>query len=165
VKTQSVVLDTNGPRFDLGRILMGTDFSEGSAAALRWAADLAQQLEVPLLLSHVVTPVTVPARWQSYVAEADEERARNARTRLETLSRQFKGTIRSEAVVSIGRPADSIASTAEERRAGLIAVGLMGQQAAGGPCPGSIAYRVLCLAHVPVLVVPTHAGAQRRPPR
>lgn len=164
VKTQPVMLDTNGPRFELGRILMGTDFSEASAAALRWATDLARQLEVPLLLSHVVTPVTVPARWRSYVAEADEERARDARARLETLSRQFKGTIASEAVVSIGRPADSIASIAEERRAGLIVVGLMGQ-GAGAPCPGSIAYRVLCLAHVPVLVVPSHAAAQSTPPR
>jgi nucleotide-binding universal stress UspA family protein len=37
VKTQSVVLETDGPRFDLQRILMGTDFSEVSTEALRWA--------------------------------------------------------------------------------------------------------------------------------
>jgi len=163
VKTQSVVLETDGPRFDLQRILMGTDFSEVSTEALRWATDLAQQLRVPLLLSHVVTPVAVPARWRSYVAEVDEERTREARARLETLIRQLKETVASEAVVSLGRPADSIASIAEERQAGLIVVGLMGQRGAGSPCPGSIAYRVLCLAHVPVLVVPPHADARTAP--
>jgi len=163
VKTQSVVLETDGPRFDLQRILMGTDFSEVSTEALRWATDLAQQLRVPLLLSHVVTPVAVPARWRSYVAEVDEERTREARARLETLIKQLKETVASEAVVSLGRPADSIASIAEERQAGLIVVGLMGQRGAGSPCPGSIAYRVLCLAHVPVLVVPPHADARIAP--
>jgi len=163
VKTQSVVLETDGPRFDLQRILMGTDFSEVSTEALRWATDLAQQLRVPLLLSHVVTPVAVPARWRSYVAEVDEERTREARARLETLIKQLKETVASEAVVSLGRLADSIASIAEERQAGLIVVGLMGQRGAGSPCPGSIAYRVLCLAHVPVLVVPPHADARIAP--
>jgi nucleotide-binding universal stress UspA family protein len=59
-------------------------------------------------------------------------------------------------VVSLGRPADSIASIAEEREAGLIVMGLIGDQGALAPRPGSIAYRVLCLAHVPVLVVPPH---------
>lgn len=90
VKTQSVMLDTNGPRFDLGRILMGTDFSEASAAALRWAADLAQQLEVPLLLSHVVTPVTVPARWRVCCRGrrgAGSRRTDTARDALQTVQR------------------------------------------------------------------------------
>jgi nucleotide-binding universal stress UspA family protein len=156
----SVILDSSGPRLELRRILMGTDFSEGSAAALQCATDLAQQLRVPLVLCHVVSPLVVPAQWQSYVAEVDDERTRYARPRLEALSNRLKSTIECEAVVSTGRPADSIAAIAEKRQAGLIVVGLIGEKGAGAPRPGSTAYRVLCLAHVPVLVVPARSGAQ-----
>lgn len=156
VDPQSIVLHSSGPRFNLKRILMATDFSDASAAAFQWAADLAQRIAVPLLLTHIVTPVTVPARWRSYVAEVDEERAQQARAGLDTLSRDLPGTVGCQAVVSIGRPADSIASIAEEREAGLIVMGLAGQQGARAPHPGSIAYGVVSLAQVPVLVVPAH---------
>jgi nucleotide-binding universal stress UspA family protein len=57
-------------------------------------------------------------------------------------------------VVSLGRPAESIAMIAEERQAGLIVMGLASSKGALAPRPGSIAYRVLSLAKVPVLVVP-----------
>jgi nucleotide-binding universal stress UspA family protein len=154
VDRQSIDLDVAGPRFSLTKILIATDFSDASTAAGQWAADLAQRLAVPIVLAHVVMPVTVPAQWRSYVAEVDEERVREARVRLDRLSSGLTATVRREAVVSVGRPAESIAELARERDVGLIAAGLMGQQGAHAPRPGSIAYRILCLAHVPVLVVP-----------
>ena len=160
-KAQAVAFDTSGPRFDMRRILMATDFSEASSSALDWAGDLAQQVGVPLVLCHVVAPVAVPAPWRSYVADIDEEGKRQAQVRLETLAGSLKNRVACEAVVSIGRPADSIASLAEEHQVGLIVVGLMGQQGGRTPRPGSVAYRVVCLAHVPVLVVPPNPGAQR----
>jgi nucleotide-binding universal stress UspA family protein len=146
----------------LKQILAGTDFSEASAAATRCGADLAQRFDVPLVLAHVIAPIVAPSRWQSYVADMDEERTRSARARLEALSASCKG-IRCDTVVALGRPADALAAAAEERQAGLIVVGLMGEDAGRVPQPGSTAYRVLCLAHVPVLVVPpssTIEGAQ-----
>jgi nucleotide-binding universal stress UspA family protein len=86
----------------------------------------------------------------------DEERTRYAETRLASLSAHLKDRIECETVVSLGRPADSLAATAEERQAGLIVMGLMGEEAPRVR-PGSVAYRVVCLAHVPVLVVPPHS--------
>jgi nucleotide-binding universal stress UspA family protein len=151
---QAVVPGKDGARLDLGRVLAGTDFSETSATAVRVAADLAQEVGVPLLVSHVVTPILVPSRWQSYVADMDEERVRSAEARLKNLSSTYKGLITCETVVSIGRPAESLAATAKEREAGMIVVGLMGEEAGRAARPGSIAYRLLCVAHVPVLVVP-----------
>jgi nucleotide-binding universal stress UspA family protein len=68
------------------------------------------------------------------------------------------GTVRPEGVVRVGRPAETIASIAEECGAGLIVMGLAGHHGALAPAPGSIAYRVLGLARMPVLVVPA-AGA------
>jgi nucleotide-binding universal stress UspA family protein len=163
MKPQLIILDADGPRFDIDRILMGVDFTEGSDTAVQWAADLAQEVSVPLVLCHVVAPVTVPAQFRSYVVDVDEEQARHAELKLETLSRQFKGRVACETVVPIGRPADMLASTTEERKVGLIVVGLIGQKRPDAPRPGSIAYRVLCLAHVPVLAVPPHASAESKP--
>ena len=164
VDAQMVVLDTSGPRFNMTTILMATDFSEASADAAQWAADLAQQMAVPLVFAHVVTPADVPPQSRSYVAEVDDERVTRARIRLEELSAQLSGTLACETVVSVGRPADSIASIAQEWRAGLIVVGLTGHHGVLAPRPGSIAYRVLCVAHIPVLVVPPHARSQTTPP-
>ena len=58
-------------------------------------------------------------------------------------------------VVVLGRPADLIGSTAVDRRARLIVMGLASEHGAFSPRPGSIAYRVLSSTTVPVLVVPT----------
>jgi nucleotide-binding universal stress UspA family protein len=164
-KTEGIVLESTGARLELKRILMGTDFSEASATALQYAIDIAQEVGVPLVLSHVVTPVVVPSQWQSYVADVDEERTRYAETRLASLAAHLKGHIECDTVVSIGRPADSLAATAEEREVGLIVLGLMGEEAVGAPRPGSVAYRVVCQAHVPVLVVPPSSTTEGAPPR
>ena len=139
---------------------MATDFSESSAVALRWAADLAKQLEVPLVVSHVVAPVAVPTQWQSHVAEVDKERSRQAQSWLEALVAPLKGNVECEAVVTLDRTADSIASIAEAREVGLIVMGLLVQGGARASRPGSVAYRLLSLSHVPVLVVPAQSGAE-----
>jgi nucleotide-binding universal stress UspA family protein len=158
-----VHFDRSGARFDFTRILMGTDFSAASAAALEWAADLARQEGVPLILFHAVPPVEVPSQWRSEVIEVDEERAHEARMWLEAMASRLGNAPTCEIVVAIGPPADKIAAIAEERRAGLIVVGLKGQRDPDSSGPGSIAYRVLCLGHVPVLVVPPHAEAGNVP--
>jgi nucleotide-binding universal stress UspA family protein len=116
---------------------------------------MAQEVGVPLVVSHVVTPVAVPARWQSYVVDVDEQRIRQAEARLAGLSARLKGSIECEAVVSIGRPADSLAAIADDHQAGLVVLGRMGE--GGQARPGSVAYRVVCLSHVPVVVV--HASS------
>src|SRR5207245_2308463 len=43
----------------LGPVLAATDFSDTSARAIRWAADLAHEIGGPLLLVHVVEPIAV----------------------------------------------------------------------------------------------------------
>jgi nucleotide-binding universal stress UspA family protein len=154
LKNQAVVFDKNGARLDLKGVLVGIDFSEMSAAAVGWGADVAEQFTVPVILSHVVTPIAVPSRWQSYVVDMEEERVRCAETRLKTLSTTMNKGVSCDTVVSIGRPDESLAAIAQERDMGLIVVGLIGEEATRTARPGSTAYRLLCLAHVPVLVVP-----------
>ena len=91
--------------------------------------------------------------------ESDDERTADARIALKALANQFSDPGAPETVVKAGRPAEVIARFAEERGAGLIVMGLTGDQGAFGRRPGSIAYHVLCSANVPVLVVPPSATA------
>jgi universal stress protein A len=150
-----VVLDPAGPRFAASTILAASDLSEASAEAVEWAAALGQELAATVVLAHVVTPLVVPSEWQPYVAGVDEDWAAQARAALAKVSASLRGRVRSEVVVQLGRPPDAIAAIAEQRSAALIVMGLGAPEGARRPQPGSIAYRVLCLAHVPVLVVPS----------
>ena len=147
----------------LGPVLAATDFSDTSARALRWAADLAHEISSSLLLVHVVEPIAVAPQWQPYIENVDQARMADARTQLNTLMKQFAGSVQCESLVERGRPADSIASIADQRRAAVIVVGLASSERPVGSRPGSIAYRVLCLAKAPVLVVAPRLVAESPP--
>jgi nucleotide-binding universal stress UspA family protein len=136
------------------RILAATDFSEPSLAAVKYAAQLVRHFSATLILAHAVEPLTVPAQWRSVVKESEDTRAVEARTRLKSLAEQSCSAQDCEAFVSVGRAADVIGSLAEDHRADLIVMGLTSAQGAFAPRPGSIAYRVLSGAALPVLVVP-----------
>ena len=134
-------------------VLAATDFSDTSIRALHWAAALAHEIASPLLVVHVVEPIVAAPQWQPYVGDADQSRGTDARAQLDTLTKQFAGSVETESLVESGHPADSIASIADQRRARVIVMGLASQGPPGSR-PGSIAYRVLSLAKAPVLVVP-----------
>ena len=142
-----------------GSVLAASDLSDASVHAMGWAATFAREYDVPLLLAHVVEPVVVAPQWRTYVQETDERRVAAARERLERFAEQIcSGPC--EIIVSLGRPDDAIASMAEERHAGLIVMGLGGGSGVLERRPGTIAYRVLCIATSPVLVVPGEAALQ-----
>jgi nucleotide-binding universal stress UspA family protein len=138
----------------VSHILAATDFSDSSVAAAKMAAHWARALSARLTLTHIVEPVTVPPQWLRLVEESADTRIRSARAKLHALAEQICGSQKCDEVVALGRPADLIGSTAVDRRARLIVMGLAGEQGAFSPRPGSIAYRVLSSTTVPVLVVP-----------
>ena len=142
------------PPFAVKKILAATDFSAPANQAMAVAADLARAHHAALVVAHVVSPVTVPERWRAYVENVEEQSISQARTRLERLAASISVGLAPDLVVTMGRPADAIADLARERAAGLIVLGLVGEHHDPGARPGAIAYRVLCLAHAPVLVVP-----------
>jgi nucleotide-binding universal stress UspA family protein len=76
---------------------------------------------------------------------------------LARLSASFPAT-ETECVVSVGQPANTIASLAVEHGAGLVVMGLANAEDLELRKPGSIAYGVLRLAHVAVVVVPRAAS-------
>jgi universal stress protein A len=142
------------PGVQVRKILLATDFRESAMAALLWAGDLASDISVPLVLAHVVEPVIVPSRWQAVAAEFEGDRIASAERMLAKLAASFRDTP-VECVVSVGRPADTIASLAVQHGAGLVVLGLTNPEDPELRKPGSIAYRVLRLAHVALVVVPT----------
>ena len=137
----------------LKTILLAIDFREGAMAATQWADDLASDLGVPLVLTHVVEPVIMPPRWQTLAADFESDRVGSGKQMLGRLAASLRDT-RIDCVVSVGRPADTIASLAAERGAGLVVMGLANPDDSEPGNPGSIAYRVLRIAHVAVVVVP-----------
>ena len=150
------------PGVQLRRILLATDFRESAMAATQWAADLASDIGVPLVLAHVVEPVVVPQRWQAFVADFESDRMASGQRLLARLSASFRET-HPEPVVSVGRPAEAIASLSVEYGASLVVMGLGNPEDPESRTPGSIAYRVLRTAPVAVVVVPALRRTPARP--
>lgn len=153
--------DVSGRRFAITSVLAATDFSPTAGRAVDLAAEFAVEFGVPLILAHAVAPLSVPGGWQRYVDLGDAERVTQARGRLEGWSKESPHRVHGDVLVAVDRPAEFIASSAVQRGTGLIVMGLCGS---GGTVdsqrPGSIAYRVLCAAQVPVLVVPPDPSLQ-----
>jgi nucleotide-binding universal stress UspA family protein len=145
--------------FEAGAILVATDFSDSSIEAAKFAALFAKQFRLPMLLAHVVAPVSVPPQWSVLLEESDQERLTGARKIIKALAKQVGASLKPDTVVLPGHPAEAIAALAAERRAGLIVMGLTGDQGPFAQRPGSIAYRVLCASGVPVLIVPPASKA------
>jgi universal stress protein A len=145
--------DVEHPGVQLRRILVATDFRESAMAAMQWAGDLAADISVPVVLAHVVEPVVVPPRWQPLIADFESDRIASGQRMLAKLSAGFRDT-HNDCVVSVGRPADTIASLAVKSGAGLVVMGLANPEDSEPRTPGSIAYRVLRIGHIAVVVVP-----------
>jgi universal stress protein A len=141
------------PGVQLRKILLATDFRESAKAAAEWASELASDINVPLVLAHVVEPVVVPSRWQALVADFESDRVASAQRMLARVAAHCRDT-RDDFFISLGRPAEKIASLAIEHGANLVVMGLPNFQDSESHSPGSIAYRVLRIAHVAVVVVP-----------
>jgi nucleotide-binding universal stress UspA family protein len=138
----------------ISHILAAVDFSDGSAAAAKLAARVAAAFAARLTMAHVVEPLSVAAQWRPILAESNEQRLAAARAKLAAMIPEVCSDRACDQVVVLGRPAELIGSIAAERAAQLIAMGLAGAHGAFAQRPGSIAYRVLSSAMIPVLVAP-----------
>lgn len=148
------------------RILVGTDFSEGSRLAL----DAAVQLAGPgrgatFHLAHALPKA--PSRlagaerktFQAAVHAAEVEEAAQLSSLAEALRK--KG-VRVETALLPGKPADALLKEAARLRAGLIAVGTAGRQGIDRVFVGSVSDAVLRHSPIPVLVTPSRHRRGRR---
>jgi nucleotide-binding universal stress UspA family protein len=142
-------------------ILVPTDFSSTSQAALEMAAELARRFDASLTLFHVhqvpsyLYPdgmMPVPSRlMQDLEASVVAELTRLAeRLQRDGYRVDFRHTI--------GAPAGEICFAAEELGVDLIVMGTHGRSGLSHMLLGSVAEKVVQKAHCPVLTVHAHEG-------
>jgi nucleotide-binding universal stress UspA family protein len=138
----------------LRHFLVAVDFSDATMIAVREAADLAHRWGASLTLLHVVPDLPDVLHWREALDEHQRRSIDRARLELELVAREIAGVPVSVLTLA-GAPEESIIRVAGEHGSSLVALGL--RRSRNGwfsPRPGSTAYRVLSLTHLPVLVVP-----------
>ena len=143
----------------LKKILVATDFSEPSDAALAYGRQLARAFGAGLTVFHAAENlasrsyggegfVFIEPDLQSQVEAAARQRARSL------ISDEDRGELRAEAVVVTAiSPAAAIAECARREQIDLIIVGTHGRSGVAHLMMGSVAERVVRTAPCPVLTV------------
>jgi nucleotide-binding universal stress UspA family protein len=137
----------------LGRIVVPVDLSPASRHQAAVAAGLAEAAGVPLILVHVIEPVKTRLAARLHLAGIEAQRRAVAEDALQAILTSFRSEVHAEALVAYGDPAEELAKVAQDRRAGLVIMGLHGSPVTG-PRMGSVTYRMLCLLHMAVLALP-----------
>ena len=135
------------------RVLAPVDLTAATRHQLDIARGLAEAIRVPIVLLHVVEPVRALSTARPELSRVDAERRYRAERQLESLVQDLPPSIKPEALVAFGEPAEEIAKVVTDRDAGIVVMGLHSSPVLG-PRMGSVTYRVLCLAHRLVLAVP-----------
>ena len=138
-------------------IVCGVDGSGDARLALRRAAQLAEQLDVPLVVAHVVqppvsTPGLGPTARQLAGIPIDGLLAAGEALVDRLLEEEHLAGAKRRVV--LGFPADRLADIADDEGAALIVVGSRGRGAFKAAFLGSVSTDVIGVARCPVLVVP-----------
>ena len=157
----------------LKTILVATDFSPASAAALTYGRELASNFGAQLLVAHVVgNLLTRPYGGGDGISFVDpglqRELEAGAHLQLEALiSSDDRNRRRARGIVlTSNAPASAIVEYAEEEGVDLIVLGTHGRGAVAHLLMGSVAERVVRTAACPVLTVrhPEHEFVVAEPP-
>ena len=143
----------------LRHILVATDFSEPSDTALAYGRELASRFDATLHVLHVVqNPYVASLGIESAAVvgpQLTQQLEDDARQRLEALTIDSdRSGPRTRAVVRTGgSPAQEIVDYAKAHDVELIVMGTHGRGALAHFVMGSVAERVVRIAHCPVLTV------------
>lgn len=147
-----------------GAVICGVDGSLCSLRAARVAGALAQVLDVPLLLAHVLgagdAGLTGPER-SAQVDGAAVLAAPAGHERVEAVAADAGSPVEARKLVLVGNPARRLAALAEHANGTMIVVGTRGQVGARDALLGSVASQLAADAPCPVVVVPSRAADVR----
>lgn len=142
------------------QILVPSDFSEPSRAALDYAAELARPFEAKIDVLHVwEAPTFIPPAGLLEAGVADLSLIDVFRKAAETALDQFvlaaqkRGVAVRASFAELGPPADTITEFARKRDYDLIVIGTHGRTGLSRALIGSVAERVVRHASCPVLAV------------
>lgn len=137
----------------MATILVATDGSKGSEAALSEAFDLAKRLGAKVLVASVAPPVSELLGGSLY-KEKTSEHLNRARTALDAARKMAEEAgVEGEFEVFEGDAAEEIANIAESRNADLVVVGTRGLGSIAGSLLGSVSAGVIRRSKRPVVVV------------
>ena len=138
-------------------ILIPTDFSETSEAAVTYGCALAKSLKATVYLLHIVeNPHLGPGGatlWNYSLPALKHRLEEEAEERMATLASQHEKDLTIERSARVGTPWVEITDEARERGADLIVMGTHGHGAVAHALLGSVAERVVRHAPCPVLTV------------
>jgi nucleotide-binding universal stress UspA family protein len=139
------------------KIVVGTDFNQLAAAALRFAGGIAGRAGAELIVVYADTfdpPAEFTAGQVRHIAETIERSKSKTREQLDAhVAKQIAKGVAWKAVVADGLPATSISGVADAEGADFIALGTHGRGGLQRLLIGSVAEAVIREARVPVLTV------------
>ena len=141
------------------KILCPTDFSEPSLAALETACELAKHFDAELRVLHVL-PFNPPFPSDMVVTSyypSDSERIQEAHRQVANLiEHRIPAGVRVLPEVKMGHTANEIVCAADNEDVNVIVIGTHGETGWRHLAFGSVAEKVVRMAHRPVLTV--HGG-------
>lgn len=135
----------------LSGLVVGTDFSDASHAALAAALEIGTTCGVPVTCIHVVKALAAHTRWNELVQSGADQTVQAGRRQLADLMASLPQGKDVHTDVRTGDAADALIKAVDGTDQ-LIVVGLGGAHT--GHRPGTTAYRVVSGADAPVLGVP-----------
>jgi nucleotide-binding universal stress UspA family protein len=135
------------------RIVVPVDLSRASLRQTQVARGIAEALNLPLILVHVVEPLKSRLAARLHVAGIEADRRSVAEDGLSELLTTIPRRLHPEALVVYGDPAEELAKVVRDRQAGLVVMGLHSSPPLG-PRMGSVTYRMLCLSPALTLALP-----------
>jgi nucleotide-binding universal stress UspA family protein len=138
---------------DLKRILVATDFSETSTAALRYGVDLARRFHAQLYLFHAIDHPgeTAEAEYPLGLFETMQNAAHDRLRQL--LSADELRDLEPHCAMRLGPAADEIVRYVDDCGIDLIVMGTHGREGVVRALMGSVAEKVVRRAVCPVLTV------------
>lgn len=134
-------------------IIVPTDFSYASDAALGYARLLAARFGASLHLLHVVDEAGSWSEVYAAIPDIQDRLSLDAARRLEAMAACLPPPLQATSAVVCGAPVSTIVKEAESKGADLIVMGTHGRRGVGHLLLGSVAERVVRLAPCPVLTV------------
>jgi universal stress protein A len=136
------------------KILCPTDFSEASLKGLEYAADLAALFQAEIKVLYVL-PILPPAPMDPNISfevpEFERLVHKDSELKLQAIvDTKIPKTIKATAYVGHGSPAKEIIRVAEEEKTDLIVIATHGHSGWHHLVLGSVAEKVIRLAHCPV---------------
>jgi nucleotide-binding universal stress UspA family protein len=140
------------------RVLVPTDFSESSAEALEYAAQLAARIGARIEVLHVVDDPVASGAWNPDIFSGEISRfmddlVEDVHRRLDTLVQHLSGSLAPRTVVLRGQPARTIVDYARTGAFDLIVMGTHGRSGLSHALRGSVAEHVLRSAPCAVLTL------------